>query len=136
MNYNALEIALHNRLETVVTSDLIKYPNVLYASTQETAIWIRPFVLFGSAESATLGKDGLNEVRGIYQVSVFAALGTGSKPTNDYVKTVLEAFPKGDRLLFTGGDAILGVGYQSTALYEESYYHVPVTIPFIARLEV
>jgi len=136
MDYNALEIALHAQLETVVTSDLIKYPNVLYDDSQETSIWVRPSLLFGTADSSTLGRDGLNFVRGIYQVSIFTAMNTGTQPSNDYVKTILETFPKGERLTFTGGDIIIGVGYQSTNIIEDNFLHTPVTIPFTARMEV
>ena len=136
MEYNALEIALHTRLATVVTSDLIKYPNIIYDDSQETAIWVRPSILFGSAESATLGRDGLNFVRGVYQVSIFTAMNTGTKPSNDYVKVILDAFPKGERLTFSGGAIIINVGYQSTNILEDNYLHTPVTIPFTAHMEV
>jgi hypothetical protein len=136
MDYNALEIALHTRLATVVTTDLIKYPNIIYDDSQETAIWVRPSLIFGTADSATLGNDGLNFVRGIYQVSIFTAMNTGTKPSNDYVKLILDAFPKGERLTFSGGDIIIDVGYQSTNILEDSYLHTPVTIPFTARMEV
>jgi hypothetical protein len=136
MDYNALEIALHTRLATVVTTDLIKYPNIIYDDSQETEIWVRPSLIFGTADSATLGNDGLNFVRGIYQVSIFTAMNTGTKPSNDYVKQVLDTFPKGERLTFTGGDIIIGVGYQSTNILEDNFLHTPVTIPFTARMEV
>jgi hypothetical protein len=134
--YNALELVLHQRLETVVTTDLIKYPNIIYDDSQETAIWVRPSLLYGSAESATLGRDGLNFVRGVYQVSIFTARNTGTKPSNDYAKLILDAFPKGDRLTFTGGVIMINVGYQSTNLLEEQFLHTPVTIPFTAHMEV
>ena len=134
--YNALEIALHTRLATVVTTDLIKYPNIIYDDSQETATWVRPSLLYGSAESATLGQDGLNFVRGVYQVSIFTARNTGTKPSNDYAKLILDAFPKGERLLFSGGSIMINVGYQSTNLLEEQFLHTPVTIPFTAHMEV
>jgi hypothetical protein len=136
MDYNALEIALHTRLATVVTTDLIKYPNIIYDDSQETEIWVRPSLIFGTADSATLGNDGLNFVRGIYQVSIFTAMNTGTKPSNDYVKLILDAFPKGERLTFSGGDIIIDVGYQSTNILEDNFLHTPVTIPFTARMEV
>jgi hypothetical protein len=93
-------------------------------------------LIFGTADSATLGNDGLNFVRGIYQVSIFTAMNTGTKPSNDYVKLILDAFPKGERLTFSGGDIIIDVGYQSTNILEDSYLHTPVTIPFTAHMEV
>jgi hypothetical protein len=136
MNYNALELALHERLATIVTSDLIKYPNILYDDSQETAIWVRPSILYGSAESATLGSNGLNFVRGVYQASIFTARNTGTEASNNYAQDILEGFPKGDRLLFSGGSIILNVGYQSTNLLEEQFLHTPVTIPFTAHMEV
>lgn len=165
MNYNALELALHQRLEesmdalknalldendnplrnengqillsnTAIPIDLIKYPNMIYDDSEETTQWVRPSVLYGSAESATLGRDGLNFVRGVYQVSIFTPRNTGTELSNLYASSILQGFRKGERLLFSGGVIIVNVGYQSTNLLEERFLHTPVTIPFEAHMEV
>lgn len=165
MNYNALEIAFHARLGETMSViknalldendvplvneegayilqspltpiDLIKFPNIVYDDTEETTQWVRPTLLYANAESATLGRDGLNFVRGIYQVSIFTPRNVGTELSNLYATGILRGFPKGERLLFTGGVIMIDVGYQSTNLLEDNFLHTPVTIPFTAHMEV
>ena len=165
MDYNGLETTLHQRLEEAVTMTynvlldengdfltdeegayilqspldpipLINYPNIIYDESQETTEWIRPSVLFGSATSSTLGRDGINFVNGIYQVSIFTALNTGTFISNKITQRVLKAFPKGERLSFGNNVIMVNVGYQSTGLYEDEWLHTPLTIPFTAHMEV
>lgn len=115
---------------------LIKYPNILYDDSEETPIWLRPSVLYGAGESAVLGATGKNRLNGIYQISIFSPLNTGTYEANLLAKWLLSRFKKGERLSFGQNDILIGVGYQSTSMEEESYLHTPITIPFTAYMEV
>jgi hypothetical protein len=141
VNFKELTRQFDLRLEqTVLASSkpttFIQYPNLSYGNTTLATPFIKATLKTGIVQSATLGRDGKNEVYGVYFVNLFSALNTHINSNLDFAQEILDGFPKGEKLSFGNNDIILRVGSIDTGLEAEGFYLTPISIPFTAYMEV
>lgn len=97
------------------------------------SVWMRPTVMPAMSSQATLGNDGLNMQRGVFQVSVFAPSGYSWGRVKAVADAVAALFTRGTRLDADGFEVVIERVWPSTMADDGAWVHVPVSVSYRAH---
>lgn len=106
MNYDKIQAALETKLATVVDIPDIAYENTKYDPTTGVP-YVKTRFLPTDRSMKVLGVDDDNkpfwqEYHGLFQLILNMPEGTGSKPTNDLVRNIMNVYETATDLSFNG----------------------------------
>lgn len=104
----------------------VAWPNIEFKANPNK-LYLRPYLLYGAAESASLGLDGFHRFTGIYQISVFEVANTGLGQVEELIVKLIERFKAGTVLNACGDRILITSAYQGTPDPEDRL-HIPVSI--------
>lgn len=126
--------ALETRLASVSGSPQIGWDNTEFEPPTDE-VSLLAYLLRGETVSPTLGRTELTMEQGIFQVSVLAPRGGGSKPAEDVAEAVREHFPKGLSLSAGGLSVrIARRGSVTPARQDGSWHRIDVSIPYFCHV--
>lgn len=126
--------ALETRLASVSGSPQIGWDNTEFEPPAGEVILLA-HLLRGETVSRTLGTPELTMEQGIFQVSVLAPRGSGSKSAEDVADAVREHFPKGLSLSSGGLSVrIARRGSVTPARQDGAWHRIDVSIPYFCHV--
>jgi hypothetical protein len=128
IDYNTIRTLLDTNLKTVVGLPQLATENIRVTTTNAMP-WCRSTLITSEPSPLTVGYDGMNQHKGIYQVDLFYPQDYGTTDVSAISKLVINAFPRG--LTLTDGTTNIHVTmtWQLTAYtVQQAWYAVPVSI--------
>lgn len=122
--------ALEDRLKLIVPAMPIAFENAKYTPVIGTA-YQKAMLLPNDTDTPTLSQTRLIET-GIFQVSVYVPFGGGTGLASDRAVLIRNHFPAG--LVLTEATTKIRISKAPSiagAIYDDVWYLVPVSIPFI-----
>jgi hypothetical protein len=108
----------------------VAWPNVEF--TPPTGTWVRLSIIWGSGEMVTM--DGINEIVGFVQVTVFTPTGTAASERNAKIDRAREIF---NRVTIAGPPRIaFGAASGPIEINDEQWYAAATKIPFEVEEDV
>jgi len=123
--FNDVQAALDAKLATI-TATPIAFPNIPY-KPQAGTVYLRATFLPADTVQASMGEDGKDETNGIYQVDVVVPRGTGRPQLTD---TVADLFKRGTVLTYNGVKVRVRSVSMASAILDEEWYFVPISVNF------
>ncbi len=105
----------------------VAWPNAAFEPKTDR-LYLRPTCMFGTTEVPGLGPEGVERLRGIYQVDVFGLLDTGMSETEEIARGLVDAFRGGTRLPCCGHEMRISKAYPGTARKDNGRLHIPVSV--------
>jgi hypothetical protein len=126
MNYSDIATALDTQLLTVVAEADLQQENE--RRTGATSDFIRSTLLPGQNEIASLGPNGYDRVRGLYQVDIFKQIGAGSGAALTQADLILAAFVKGNYLTSNSIKVLIENKWLIPARNLQNFYQTSIII--------
>ena len=92
--WSSIQAALDARLANLIDSPPVAWDNTSF-TPQAGILWLSPHLLPGEPGLAGLGEQGLQRLRGIYQVNLFTPAGQGTGAASQLVDRLCALFPPG-----------------------------------------
>lgn len=97
-----------------VTREDVAWPNVPFVADAQR-LYLAPYCLFGETEEVALSPTGFEQLRGVFQVTVFGVLNTGEAEMEQIARELTDLFRAGTRLPISGhGPLLVSRSYRST----------------------
>lgn len=96
--------------------------------------WCQVNFLPSEPDVVTLGPDGFNEQRGVFQISLFYPSNTGSGPAKAKADEIITAFPTGRKMTYSGQDVVIRKSGCSSGEQYRGHYRLYVSIYFYAHV--
>lgn len=127
-----ISAALDGRLNTMTGKPAVSWENVSYTPVNGT-LYIRPTLLAGDTNQASLGDSGTDQNIGIYQLDVFAPAGTGKGAAIVMADTIANQFKRGTVLTYSGVTVrVKNASRQAAINNADGWYQVPVVVTYIS----
>jgi hypothetical protein len=108
----------------------IAWPNKAFVSS---GTYLRPWLLPAPTEAMTLSAAGPNDYRGIFQVSVFAAVDAGPTAPLETASAIAAHFKRGTRLTRDGINVWMDdPSWVGPMIQEPDVLQLPVSVPYRA----
>lgn len=129
--YADISHALNDRLAAYATAQSlpVQWENRKF-KTPDGEIWLKPTAMFSRSEPVTLGRSGLKDYPGIYQVSIFSPLGEGAGGAKAHVDGICNQFESVASLVEGAAKVRIARVYAGTGIPETVWFHIPVSIEF------
>jgi len=129
--FNDIEAALMTQLSTLSGAPDIAYPNINYEPTTGSA-YLRANMIPVETLQASLGTSGKDETNGILQIDVVQPAGEGRSTLPD---SIADHFKRGTVMSYNGVNVRVRSVSIGSAIREEAWYFVPVSIDFQSYTE-
>ena len=128
-----IRAALITKLLTLsgIDTSQVAYENKKFAPTTGTP-WIRPVVIFSDPRQAEIGEGGRNYLPGVFHVSLFYPVGSGSGAANTRADALITLFARGTVLTYNGQTVTVARAGRSAETQEDKWLHTVVTVYFYA----
>jgi len=130
-HFNDIEAALMTQLSTLADAPDIAYPNINYEPTIGSA-YLRANMIPVDTIQASLGTSGKDETNGILQIDVVHPAGEGRSILPD---SIADHFKRGTVMTYNGVNVRVRSVSIGSAIREEAWYFVPVSIDFQSYTE-
>ena len=98
LGYDFINDAFNKMLREAVGPDIgIAWKNKKF-TPKANQMWLKAINAPASTYAATLGDNGLNEIPGFYQVTVYSPLNTGTSKQNQILDSIRKKFKLGLRI--------------------------------------
>jgi hypothetical protein len=125
-----LQSALNDALADAFPDEQVAWENVKFTPTVGT-MYFRVWLLPAKSDVMTLGPSPWIERQGIFQVSVFAPIGTGFGAPKRKAAEVVAAFKANTSFVYNGLLVIIDKSWISSGMNDDTgWYSVPVNIQF------
>jgi hypothetical protein len=122
---------LETQLNTVTPAVPTAFENMPFTPTQRTP-WQRVTMMPAATGNPTMG-DSFKREQGVFQVSLFYPTNEGAHNAEARAELVKTAFNRGSTFVSANVSVkILEHPYASYAIPGDGWFHVPVTIPYVA----
>jgi hypothetical protein len=128
MNYDAIRKLLDAQVDTVAGLPTRVYENQRYMPTTGTP-WCRSTLLPAEPTAVTIGPNGQNQAKGLFQVDLLYPQSIGTTDANALASLIATALKRGT-ILVSGSDNVhVEMSWQQTAYaIQQVWYVVPVVI--------
>lgn len=130
--YFDVQAALDARLDAMAGTHEIAWQNVEYSPTKDQ-LFLRPTLLPGSSEAATISTAGTDEYIGVYQVDVFAPAGDGKAFALQMADTIADQFKPVTELTYNGVTVRCMAVNITQAAREEGWHQMSVDVRYMAH---
>ena len=128
-NIVAIQSLLDAKLTTVAGLPPLYLENIRFRDNGDA--WCRATLLPAETGIATLGVDGLNEERGIYQIDLFYPEGYGATPANTIADAVINTFKRGTTLTDGNISVQVWLSWRLPAQdYTQTFYQLPILVRY------
>ena len=128
-----INAALDSRLSSLAGGSPIAWSNTVYKPIKGT-LYLKVDNLPSAVEQAGLGNNGLDEYRGIYQVTVFAPAGQGRGIADAKADAIADHFKRGTVLVYNGLSVRLGNVSRNAGFIDGDRFVVAVSVNYYAHV--
>jgi len=130
-----ISAALESHLNDMVGKPPVAWENFEYEPEIGT-LYIRPTLIAGDVNQASLGDAGQDMNIGIYQIDVFSKAGQGKKEALEMADTIADQFKRGTDLTYNGRNVrIRSVSRQAAINNADGWYQIILEISYISYTE-
>jgi hypothetical protein len=128
MNYSAIRTLLDAQVDTVTGLPARAYENERYVATTGTP-WCRTTLLPAEPTALTVGPNGQNQAKGLFQVDLLYPQSIGTATVNALATLITTALKRGTILTDGTNNVHVDMSWQQTAYtIQQVWYVVPVVI--------
>lgn len=109
-----------------LTAQDVAWPNAAFTPNPDR-LYLRPVCLYGETTPASLGPDGFELLRGVYQVGVLDVQGAGLSRAERCAAGLVDAFRSGTVLDCPGYSLRIRAAWQGAPLVEDGRLLLPVS---------
>lgn len=132
MSMAAIRAAFRTKLLTISGLPPVAWQNRTFTPPNQ-AIWLKESLLPATSALTSfggLGVDGLLQETGIYQITVYAPVGTETKVADDWASLLAATFKPGVTVSHSGQDVRCESAVIAPPVQETSWFGVPVSIRY------
>lgn len=107
----------------------VAWPNVNFDPSPDRG-YLRPFILPGTPQQATLGYPCFIRMSGIYQISIYRPKGEGLAAAREWKNILLSAFFTGRVLVDGDQQVIIDNAYSGSVQQEEDRMVIPISVSY------
>ncbi len=117
----------------IIDSDRIAYENIEFDTDGST--YFEVSFLPDQPNVSTLGKGGINEMRGVFQIIICVPTNEGTFEASGYCDDIEDYFISGREFTYNNTCVRILSSGRSSAFVIDNYYKVPVSVTWVSRLQ-
>lgn len=96
--------------------------------------WAAVSYIPAQPDVATLGDDGEDEVRGIFQIDLNYPVNSGTQASEQKADSIAQLFKAGERFTYSGQQVVIRSCGRSASYVADSWWRTNISVSFYARM--